>query len=83
MNYKMAEKNELSFEKAIGQLEELVDKMESGQLPLEKAMEAFEKGTELVKRCEELLAGYEQKITVLKREGSTVEEAAFDLKEEL
>lgn len=72
-----AKKQEPSFEKTIERLEELADKMESGQLPLEQAMAAFEEGTALIKRCEELLAGYEQKITVLKRDGGGVTEAPF------
>jgi len=71
--------DEMSFEEAIIQLEALVENMESGQLPIDKAMQSFEKGVALVRRCEELLNGYEQKITTLKKIGGEVIETSFIL----
>lgn len=46
---------ELSFEKALEQLEEIVQKLERGQLDLEAAIEAYERGTRLKEHCERKL----------------------------
>ncbi len=37
----------LSFEEALGQLEEIVQKLEGGELPLEESMKLYEKGVQL------------------------------------
>ena len=46
-----AEKKELSFEKAIARLEEIVRELEDGRLPLENALELFEEGVGLSRIC--------------------------------
>ena len=53
------------FEAALAELDALVEKMESGQLPLEESLVAYQRGTELLKFCEALLKDAEQKIKVL------------------
>ena len=45
----------IKFEEALSVLEEVVDKLERGDLPLEEAIEQFQKGTELSKICLEKL----------------------------
>jgi exodeoxyribonuclease VII small subunit len=57
--------NKLSFEQALGQLTSLVDKLESGELPLEESVAAFEQGVKLSRRCEALLDQAEQRLQVL------------------
>lgn len=52
----------LSFEAALKELEEIVRKMESGQVPLEEAIAFYERGTELRERCEGLLKSAQLKI---------------------
>ncbi len=47
----MSKKKELTFEQAYIQLEETVQKLESGNLPLADAMALYEKGMELAKQC--------------------------------
>ena len=47
--------DELSFENALHKLEELVQQLESGELNLEKSLQAFEEGMKLAKVCEEKL----------------------------
>ena len=74
--------NEIDFETAIEQLENLVREMEQGTLPIEQAMQAYEKAISLVRRCEELLSGYQQKITTLKRNGDKIIEVEFSTKGE-
>lgn len=60
-----AEKKELSFEKAIARLEEIVRELEDGRLPLENALELFEEGVGLSRICEGCLEAAEQKISIL------------------
>ncbi|HKJ83349.1 MAG TPA: exodeoxyribonuclease VII small subunit [Mariprofundaceae bacterium] len=60
--------DKLSFEEALARLTELVEKLESGQLPLEESVAAFEEGVKLSRRCESLLDGAEQRLQVLGEE---------------
>ncbi|MCL2749347.1 MAG: exodeoxyribonuclease VII small subunit [Alphaproteobacteria bacterium] len=62
---KSMEENKLSFEEAYQQLQELVKKMESGQLPLADSVAAYEKGMKLKAYCEQLLKEAELKIETL------------------
>lgn len=54
-----------TFEAAQAELALLVEKMESGQLPLEESLLAYQRGTALLKYCEGVLKDAEQKIKVL------------------
>jgi exodeoxyribonuclease VII small subunit len=57
--------NALSFEQALAQLTQLVEKLESGQLSLEDSVTAFETGVRLSRRCEALLDTAEQRLQIL------------------
>jgi len=57
--------NALSFEQALAGLTELVEKLESGELPLEESVAAFEQGVKLSRRCEQLLDQADQRLQVL------------------
>jgi exodeoxyribonuclease VII small subunit len=46
---------DLPFEKAFEELEALVAKLESGDLPLEQALQLFERGQTLAARCSQVL----------------------------
>lgn len=48
----MAETTDLSFEAALSQLEKIVTELESGQAPLEKSLELYQRGAELKALCE-------------------------------
>ncbi len=48
----MAENTELTFEDALRQLEKIVAELESGQAPLEKSLELYQRGAELKALCE-------------------------------
>ena len=62
----MAKKEaELDFESALHALEQLVTTMESGDLSLEKSLEAFEQGIQLTKTCQQALQEAEQKVQIL------------------
>jgi exodeoxyribonuclease VII small subunit len=48
----MADNTELTFEDALRQLEKIVAELESGQAPLEKSLELYQRGAELKALCE-------------------------------
>lgn len=54
-----------TFETAMKQLEEIVAELETGELPLEKAMKKFEEGIALSRYCSEKLDETERRITLL------------------
>ena len=56
-----------SFEQGVKLLEELVSKVESGSLALDKAILAYERGALLVEHLRGLLSGAEEKLKVLQR----------------
>lgn len=59
----MSEKIEkLEFEQAMEQLEGIVSQLERGELPLNKALESFEKGAGLVAQCQKRLSDAEMRI---------------------
>lgn len=55
----------LSFEQAMTELEQLVAKMENGELTLEQSLQAYERGALLVKNCQQSLAKVEAQVKVL------------------
>jgi len=57
----------LNFESAMQRLEEIVEEMESGKMPLEDLIVRYEEGMNLVKVCQERLASAEQKIEIIAR----------------
>ncbi len=61
----MTIKKSVNLEKSIADLETLVDELESGDLPLEKAMKKFEAGIKLTRQCQAALKEAEQKVEVL------------------
>jgi exodeoxyribonuclease VII small subunit len=54
-----------SFEDSLKELENIVSKLESGELALEKSLEEFEVGTKLYKECKDQLSIAEKKIALL------------------
>ena len=58
----------LSFETALGQLETIVESMESGDVPLAELLAQFERGNQLLKVCEARLKDAELKIEQLKKQ---------------
>ena len=61
---------ELTYEQAYKRLEEIVEKMENGSVPLEESMKLFEEGTKLANFCNSKLNAAEQKFTQLITENS-------------
>ncbi len=73
----MTKKN---FEQSLQQLEQIVNELEKGDLPIEKALKKFEEGMALSKFCAEKLDETEQKITMLlKDQDGKVQEIPFSV----
>ncbi|MCJ8502494.1 exodeoxyribonuclease VII small subunit [Desulfatitalea alkaliphila] len=67
-----------SFEKAMEQLEQIVQEMEAGELPLESALKKFEEGIKLSRYCAQKLDETEKKVTLLMEQGDgSIKEAPF------
>jgi exodeoxyribonuclease VII small subunit len=54
-----------TFEQSLKQLERIVQELEDGDLPLEKAIKKFEEGVQLTKFCSQKLDETEKKISIL------------------
>jgi exodeoxyribonuclease VII small subunit len=61
-----------AFEAALAQLESLVSRLESGDLPLDEALRTFEQGVRLTRECQAALAAAQQKVQQLLQRGETV-----------
>jgi exodeoxyribonuclease VII small subunit len=55
----------LSFEDALAELTQTLEKLESGKMSLEDSVIAFEQGVKLSRRCESLLQDAEQRLQIL------------------
>lgn len=74
--------NKLSFEEALQQLEQIVDSMESGDVPLAELLAKFEQGNKLLQACESRLKEAEIKIEQLKKQGNTPTLSRFEPEKE-
>ena len=63
----MGKNRKMTFEEALGKLEELVEQIESGQIGLEKSIGRYEEGIKLIKQCRTILNAAEKKIQLLAR----------------
>jgi exodeoxyribonuclease VII small subunit len=61
----MSNKKTVDLEKSLAALEGIVEELENGDLPLEKAMLKFEQGIKLTRGCQSALKEAEQKVQVL------------------
>ena len=61
----MSQPSELTFEKALAELEKIVARMEGGQLSLEQALAAHKRGLELARFCQQKLESAQQQVKVL------------------
>jgi exodeoxyribonuclease VII small subunit len=68
----------LTFEAGLEQLESIVKEMESGELPLERALELFEKGMKLSETCRKQLEEAETRVEILTRRAGEMQPQPFD-----
>jgi len=78
--------SKLSFEEAIRALSQIVEKIESGQVPLQESLEQYERGMRLIAHCRRILQEAEKRIAQIeevreapKLEEEKTEESADDL----
>lgn len=71
-----------SFEAALEELEQLVERMERGDISLEESLKDFERGIELTRGCQEALRNAEQKVQILLEKRGQEELAPFQPDEE-
>ena len=65
---------EMSYEDSLERLEDIVSRLESGNLPLDESLELFEEGTRLTKVCQKRLTEAELRIEKLMADGDRTEE---------
>jgi exodeoxyribonuclease VII small subunit len=64
-NTKIASEIPKNFEQAFAELESIVAQMESGQMPLEASLAAYQRGNLLLQFCQKSLAEVEQQVQIL------------------
>lgn len=62
----MEKKEELTYEEAMSRLEEILRRMDMGELPLEEAINAFQEGLDYIKICQEKLTVAEGKLHIFR-----------------
>jgi len=77
------EGNPPTFEVGLQQLELIVKEMESGELPLERALDLFERGTKLSDLCRKQLEAAETRVEILTRRAGEMQPQPFDNEEDL
>jgi exodeoxyribonuclease VII small subunit len=73
-----AKEREIGFEESMSALEKIVAQLESGELPLERALELFEEGVGLARRCQSQLEEAERKVELLLRERGEIKAVPFE-----
>jgi exodeoxyribonuclease VII small subunit len=69
----MTKKDTVNFESSLKKLEEIVSKLEDGDISLEDSVKSFEEGIGLVKECQRQLSDAELKVKKLLESGDTVD----------
>lgn len=71
----------LSFEKRLDDLENIVKKLEGDELPLEESLDLFEKGVAISQACRSQLEEGETRIEILLKKGRNIEVKRFELED--
>ena len=74
----MATKKSYPFEQSLVKLENLVEKMEAGELTLEDSLTTFEESIRLTRECQQALNQAEQKVKILIEQNGQVTSQDFD-----
>ena len=70
--------SKFDFNRGLSELDEIIGKMESGDLSLEDSLRYFEKGIKLHRQCHSALSSAEQRISVLIEEDNYTEDKPLD-----
>jgi exodeoxyribonuclease VII small subunit len=71
----------INFEQELEKLEDIINKMESGQLNLEDTLQKYEEGIKLVTNCQKQLKNAEQKVKILTEKAETITLDDFDIED--
>lgn len=66
------------FETALHELEQIVERMEQGELSLEESLKQFERGVALTRSCQQALRDAEQKVQILLKQSGDAEPVDFE-----
>ena len=69
-----SQESDFDFEQAIEELENLVSKMEDGELSLENSLKSFEEGIRLTRKCQAALSAAEKRVQILINEKGDTEQ---------
>ena len=69
----MTKKDTVNFESSLKKLEQIVAKLEDGDISLEDSVKSFEEGIDLVKECQKQLSSAELKVKKLLESGDTLD----------
>jgi exodeoxyribonuclease VII small subunit len=72
----------INFEKSMAELEEIVKKLESGNISLDEMLKYFEQCTKLVADCNKVLDETEAKLNILMKKDGEIVKKDFTLPEE-
>lgn len=78
----MSSAKKFNLEKSLSDLEALVEELESGDLPLDKAMKKFEDGIKLTRGCQTALKEAEQKVEILLKSAGGEELEDFEVEDD-
>ena len=81
MDKTMSSTKKFNLEQSLADLEDLVEELESGDLPLEKAMKKFEEGIKLTRGCQTALKEAEQKVEILLKSAGGGELEDFEVED--
>ena len=73
---------EMSFEESLAELENIVQKLENGQLSLDESLLLFDKGIRLVRECDTMLKNTEQKVEKLIEENNCLRSEPIEVEDE-
>jgi exodeoxyribonuclease VII small subunit len=73
----MEQADQLTFEQAVDKLEQIVERLESGDVPLEQAIELFQEGMKLSQYCSKKLEQVERKIEMLLEDDGEISRKPF------
>ncbi|MBQ0724967.1 MAG: exodeoxyribonuclease VII small subunit [Cycloclasticus sp.] len=73
----MAKTKPIDLETSLHSLEDLINRMESGQLTLEDSLQEFEQGIKLIQSCQKALTEAEQKVEILLKKSTTAKTEEF------
>jgi len=81
---KTTDNKPFNFEASLAQLENLVARMEEGEMSLDESLKAFEEGVKLTRLCQETLSAAQQKVQVLMEQQGKVSlsDASFSVDDE-